>query len=183
MCKAGILSDGRQWLIRAVVRAPNGIRGMVRASLSTDFPERLTKARTVTVRWPDGRIEERVLESAAPYKNGLLLKFEGVDDRDVAETWRDVELVAPADELPALPEGEYYWHQLFGLRVVTVDGEEIGTIADILRTGSNDVYVTEKLVRGRRREGPLIPAIPDVIERVDPVEGVMVIRPLPGLLD
>jgi 16S rRNA processing protein RimM len=177
------LSDDPRYVIRAVVRAPHGIAGMVRASLNTDFPERLTEARRVCLRWPDGRLEERGLRSAAPYKNGLLLKFEGIDDRDAAETLREVELVAPFEELPKLPEGEYYWHQLRGLRVVTTEGEEVGVIADILRTGSNDVYVTEKLVRGRRREGPLIPAIPDVVERVDPEEGVMVIRPLPGLLD
>lgn len=153
---------------------------MVRAILSTDFPERVLEAARLTLRAGDGSLADYRLEHGDYYKSGVLLKLVGVDDRDAAEALRGAEIVARAEDLPPLPAGEYYWHQLVGLRVVTVDGEAVGTITEILRTGSNDVYVTE---RAPRRPGPLIPDIADVIERVDLAAGEVVIKPLPGLLD
>lgn len=179
------MADDRQWLVRGTIRAAHGIKGHVRASVSTDFPERVLKAKELTLRLPDGTIEVRALERAIVYKTGLMLKLAGVDDRDAAEALRGTQVVADKSELPALADDEIYWHQLMGLRVVTVDGQEVGEISDILRTGSNDVYVTElPSATGRgRRPGPLIPAIDDVLERVDLDAGVVVIRPMPGLLD
>ena len=179
------MTADREWVIRATVRAAHGIKGHVRASLSTDFPERVMDARELTMRLPDGRIEVRELERANVYKTGLLLKLRGIDDRTAAEALRGAEVVADRDELPALADDEIYWHQLIGLRVVTTDGREVGEITDILRTGSNDVYVTEiPSATGRgKRPGPLIPAIDDVLERVDPEGGQVIIRPMPGLLD
>jgi 16S rRNA processing protein RimM len=174
---------GGEWVTRATIRAAHGIRGYVRATLATDFPERLLAAKQVQLRRPSGAVETWAVERAEPYKQGILLKLAGIDDRTAAEGLAGCELVAPAAELPPLAAGEYYWHQLMGLRVVTEDGQEVGVIDDILRTGSNDVYVTAREVRGRRREGPLIPAIADVVARVDLDQRTMVIRPLPGLLE
>jgi 16S rRNA processing protein RimM len=167
-------------LVRGTVPTAHGIRGLVRLVLRTDFPERVVEAEQLTLRLPDGEVRSYRVERMEPYKEGLLAKLEGVDDRDAAEALRGAEVVARADELPELPEGEYYWHQLRGLTVVTTDGRRVGVIKDILRTGSNDVYVTQI---DRRREGPLIPAIPDVIERVDLQAGEVVIKPMPGLLE
>jgi 16S rRNA processing protein RimM len=173
-------SDAQPWVVRGVVRSVHGIRGLLRATLQTDFPERVLRARELTLRLPDGALCTVTLEQATPYKQGLLLKLAGVDDRTGAEQWRGAEIVARADDLPALAAGEYYWHQLVGLRVVTVTGAAVGVITDILRTGSNDVYVTE---RAPRQPGPLIPAIDEVLERVDLEAGEVVIRPMPGLLE
>ncbi|MBI5831114.1 MAG: 16S rRNA processing protein RimM [Armatimonadetes bacterium] len=175
----------REWIVRGKVSTAHGIQGQVRLALSTDFPERVLDAKELTLRLPDGSIEVRRLEKASVYKTGLMLKLAGIDDRNAAEALRGAEVVADKSELPALPDDEIYWHQLMGLRVVTVDGQEVGEITDILRTGSNDVYVTEvPSATGRgKRPGPLIPAIDDVLERVDPEAGVVIIRPMPGLLD
>lgn len=175
----------RDWIIRGRIVTAHGIRGQVRVTLSTDFPERVMEAKELTLRLPDGGIATYELEKASVYKTGLMLKLKGIEDRNAAEALRGAELVADKSALPALADDEIYWHQLMGLKVVTVDGQEVGVIADILRTGSNDVYVTEvPSATGRgKRPGPLIPAIDDVLERVDPEAGVVVIRPMPGLLD
>jgi 16S rRNA processing protein RimM len=78
------------------------------------------------------------------------------------------------------PPGDdtYYWFQLIGLRVVTTAGEELGEIAEIITTGSNEVFV----VRGPRGE-LLIPAIEDVVQEVDIAGGRILIDPITGLLD
>jgi 16S rRNA processing protein RimM len=69
-------------------------------------------------------------------------------------------------------------HELIGLRVVTNTGQELGTIGDVISTGANDVWV----VPGSNGE-LMIPAIADVIERVDTAAGVVIITPLMGMLD
>jgi 16S rRNA processing protein RimM len=76
-----------------------------------------------------------------------------------------------------LPEDEYYPHELIGLDVTTVEGEELGKVSDILLTNANDVYV----VVGARGQ-ILLPAIADVIERVDLEMGEIVITPMQGLI-
>ena len=78
--------------------------------------------------------------------------------------------------VPSLPEGEYFHYQLLGLRVLTEEGEDLGRLNEILETGSNDVYVVSN-----DTVELLIPALTDVIRKVDLDEGVMVVRLLDGL--
>lgn len=162
------------WIVRGWVAGVHGLKGLLRVKLNTDFPERVREADRVWLRGPTGALREYNLVRATEHKQGLLVKLEGVDDRNVADALRGWQLVVRREELPALAEGEHYWHDLLGLRVVTEDGQAVGTIRDILRTGSNDVYVTE---------GPLIPATAEVVVGVDLDRGEMTIRPMPGLLD
>lgn len=161
------------YLVRARVIAPHGVKGLVKVAPCTDYPERLLAQTTWRLRTVAGVTEYRVA-GLDEYRGGWLVKFAGIDDRDGADGLRGAEVVVDEADLPPLPAGEYYWHQLLGLRVVTTAGAPVGTIKEILRTGSNEVYVTE---------GPLIPAIDQVIERVDLTAGEVVIRPLPGLLE
>jgi 16S rRNA processing protein RimM len=75
-----------------------------------------------------------------------------------------------------LPRGRFYWHQIVGLRVVTVDGRALGTVKEILETGANDVYLVET-----DRGELLLPAIKDVVKEIAPERGVMVVELLPGM--
>ena len=70
-------------------------------------------------------------------------------------------IAVPRSELPPLPEGEYYWQDLLGLRVVNCEGVELGEVAEIFATGANDVLV----VRGERER--LIPFVEPVVVKVD----------------
>jgi 16S rRNA processing protein RimM len=80
--------------------------------------------------------------------------------------------------LPKPDEGEYYWADLIGLRVSTEAGDDLGTLREIIETGSNDVYV----VKGACREF-LIPATDDVVRGIDLDAGTMTVSPLEGMLD
>ena len=82
----------------------------------------------------------------------------------------------PEGEAWKLPRGRFYWHQIVGLRVVTTEGEEIGTVSEILETGANDVYV----VKGSGGER-LIPAIKQVVTEIAPERGEMVVSLIPGM--
>jgi len=108
-----------------------------------------------------------------------IVQFAGYESANAAELLRDTFVEIRAEDLPVLPAGEYYVHDLVGLRVVTTTGEAVGTLAEVLETGANDVY----LVRRAGRRDALIPAIADVVQAVDLAAGTLTIDPLPGLLD
>jgi 16S rRNA processing protein RimM len=92
---------------------------------------------------------------------GLVAELSGIQDRDQAADLIGKRIYVPAAQLPALPPGEYYWHQLQGLVVVTRDGAELGHVDHMLETGANDVMV----VRGEREL--LIPYTAQVVRSVD----------------
>lgn len=96
--------------------------------------------------------------SARPHGRTLVAKFEGCDDRDAAAALIDATIAVRRDQLPQLPPGEYYWTDLTGLTVVTLEGVELGTVDRLFSTGANDVIV----VRGERER--LIPFTRDHVE-------------------
>ena len=94
--------------------------------------------------------------------DGLLVRLEGIADRDAAAALRGSEVSLWRSQLPALEEGEYYWSDLEGLGVVTMDGAFLGVVERLFETGANDVMV----VRGERER--LIPFVMDeVVRRID----------------
>lgn len=157
------------------IAAVFGVKGEVKVTLATDFPERFQGLETVYL-GPDAR-PVRML-SSRPHQDNLLVRLEGYDDRDAAQTLQGLWIQVPQADILPLGEGEHYVFQLVGLRVLTTDGRDLGVIEEILSTPANDVFV----VRGEAGE-VLIPYINDVIaeERLD--AGEMIVHPLPGLLD
>lgn len=106
----------------------------------------------------------------------FVLKLEGIGDRDSALALVGREVFASALHLQSLPEGEYYWRELIGLQVLTEEGETLGRIQAVFPTGSNDVYVCG----GGKRE-ILLPAISEVVRKVDIQKGLITVRLLKGL--
>ena len=106
----------------------------------------------------------------------MVLKLEGIDTPAAAEGLSSQWLTSPAQDSPELSAGEFFHFQLLGLQVRTEEGEELGRLLEILQTGSNDVYRVEK--NGREL---LLPAISQVILRVDLSAGVMVVKLLEGM--
>ncbi len=104
------------------------------------------------------------------------LKLRGVDTRDAAAALRGAHVRVPLNQAAPLAEGRYYAAELVGVRVAAVDGEALGTVREVLVTGSNDVYV----VRGAGGE-LLIPAIADVVQAFDAERRVMTVDLLPGM--
>ena len=108
------------------------------------------------------------LQEARLYGSGILLKLGGYDDRTAATRLLGCDLAIRRDQLPALAAEEYYWMDLEGLRVLTVNGVELGRVERLFETGANDVIV----VAGERER--LIPFIRgDVVKRIDLEQGLM----------
>ncbi|HEX6864005.1 MAG TPA: ribosome maturation factor RimM, partial [Thermoanaerobaculia bacterium] len=105
------------------VLRPHGVRGEVVVEVLSDVPGRLAPGRSLRASWA-GRPQRTVtVESYRPHKSGALVRFAGAEDRDRAEELRDALLEVDRSEVPAAPEGTYYWYQLLGCRC-RVDGED-----------------------------------------------------------
>lgn len=169
-----------RYLLLGEILRPHGVRGEVRMRVLTEFPERITALEAVYVGTgpasPDVR-PYRVKHMRMHQAYGLL-KLDGVDDRNQAELLRDLFVMVPLEHAVPLEEGEFYLFQLIGLQVQTAEGEALGVLRDVIETGANDVYVVDSPAHGEI----LLPAIQDVIERIDIPAGVMIVNLIEGLL-
>lgn len=170
------LSTGadQDWLQIGRIAAPLGVRGEMKIDLDTDFPDRFQRLRTIYV---GDEHRPMAIAGARMHGNRVAIRLEDIADRDEAETLRGATLWVPRSEAVPLPEGHFYHDQILGLRVCTTDGQDLGTVIEILATGNNDVYVAHD---GRREV--LIPAIRDVVREIDVAEGRLVVEAVEGLL-
>jgi len=165
------------YLAIGFLRRPHGVRGEILMDVLTDFPERIQPGTPVYVGESHRPMK---IASRRETAKGMLISFEGITIREEVGAFRNQYLFVLAADRPPLPDGEYYHHQLIGLRVIHDEtGEPLGTIREILETGANDVYV----VRADTGKEILLPAIPSVRKKVDLARGEMTVHLLPGLLE
>lgn len=158
------------YLAVGFLRRPHGILGEMIMDVLTDFPERLKAGKSVFA----GEAHETLtIRSIRPHNAGVLIAFEGLMDCDVVGRFRNTTIYILTREIPELPEGEYYFHDLLGLNVVAENGDKVGVLVEILETGANDVYV----IRSITGKETLIPAVEEVILNIDLEQKVMRIRP------
>ena len=158
----------------------HGLYGELKVETYTDFPERFAPGARLLL---GEELEAITVESVRPHKNNLLIRLAEVEDRSAAEDLRGLWLYVPEADASTLEEGAYWIHDIVGLRVVTTEGQEIGTITDVFATGSNDVYVVRPQPGVNQDRELLLPAIEDVVEHVDLQQRTMVIHLLDGLID
>ncbi len=154
------------------ILGPHGLWGGLRIEVYTDVPHRFDAGNTLYI----GAYPYQVSESTSSNSGQLILSFHGITTQSQARTLIDQWITVPASEAPELPPGEFYHFQLLDLRVLTEEGEELGTVSDILETGSNDVYV----VSGASGE-ILVPAIADVVKDINLDQGIMLVSLPDGL--
>lgn len=139
-----------------------GVRGEVKLESWTEPRSGIFRYPSWILRTPSG--EERELTGARGRDTGkhVIATIPGIDDRDAAELARGTEIYVPREALPPPASGEYYWVDLEGLRVQTVDGVDLGRVVQMLSTGANDVM----LVQGERER--MLPFVqPDYVTAVD----------------
>ena len=160
-----------QYVVMGKLTSPYGVKGWLRVYSWTSPMEGILSYGTWLVEH-NGQRTPMTLLNGQRHGKGLVVRLEGVDSREAAERVAGATIWLKADELPALASDEYYWYQLEGLRVHTVDGVALGRVEYLFETGANDVLV----VRGEDRER-LIPFLPDdVIQRVDLEGGTMTVN-------
>ena len=157
--------DGR--IVIGRVGAAHGIQGDLRIIPLTDFPERFAALREVMV-----GDELLHVERVKPQGKNVLVRFREYAVREEAQKLTGRLLtVARADAAP-LDEGEYYVFDIVGLTVYDEEDNELGTVENVIRTGSNDVYA----VRAEDGREILIPALRTAVLAIDVPGGRMTVR-------
>ncbi|MGW1673474.1 ribosome maturation factor RimM [Streptomyces sp. NPDC002324] len=166
-------------LVVARIGRAHGIKGEVTVEVRTDEPELRLGPGAVLLTDP-ASTGPLTIETGRVHSGRLLLRFEGVRDRNAAEALRNTLLIAEVDpeELPE-EEDEYYDHQLMDLDVVTKDGVAVGRITEISHLPSQDLFIVE------RPDGSevMIPFVETIVTEIDLTEQRAVIDPPPGLID
>jgi 16S rRNA processing protein RimM len=164
--------------IGRVVNA-HGIRGELKVEILTDDPQRFELLSDVWIGLDGEEPLSIPIQSYRLHKRHLLLKLEGCDSRNAADTYRGLLIQIPMEEALPLADDEYYEHQVIGLAVWTVSGEHLGQVDEIIFTGANDVYVVRS--GDRPRHEILIPFLANVVLEIDLNAGRMVVELPEGL--
>lgn len=118
------------------------------------------------------------MEGTKYFKGNAILKLSGIDTIEEAENYKTKKIDIFEEDLPALEEGVYYVKDLLGLTVETEEGEKLGKIIDVFKTGSNDVYT----VKQTDDKEIYLPAIKDVVQKIDLKEKKVTVKLIEGLL-
>lgn len=126
-------------------------------------------------------VEDRltVIENIRAQKNMVILKLEGADDRNAAEALRGKELYITEDDLPELPEGQYYVRDLIGMSVTEEDGNLLGHVTDVLQNTAQDIFEVES-ENGKKL---LIPKVDQFVLDIDAEKREITVRLIEGMLD
>ena len=169
-------------LVVGRIAKAHGITGEVVVEVRTDDPEeRFAVGKRLRLRNPRRGPDREVTVSAVrPHSGRLLLRLDGVADRDSAETLRGSLFVVDSADLPPIEDpDEFYDHQLEGLTVRTADDEIVGTVTEVLHTPGAELLS----VRGESGAEVLVPFVSDIVTSVSLSDGVVRIDPPEGLLD
>ncbi|MBR3722035.1 MAG: 16S rRNA processing protein RimM [Selenomonadaceae bacterium] len=158
-------SQSEDRIVVGKIGAPHGVRGTFRVYALTDFPERFFEMKEIRA----GK-ETFAIESVKEDNKSLLMKFARVDTREDAALLNGRLLTVDRKDAAPLEEGEYYTFDIVGLNVFDLSGENLGKVTNVLRTGSNDVYV----VNDAEGKEILIPALKKVVKAIDIEAGKMV---------
>jgi len=173
--KSGSPAAGEpEYLLVGRIKRPHGLHGDVLMEILTDFPERLKRDGAVHLGVDQ---ERKVIASTRSHAQGLLIRFEGIESPEGAGGLRNQAVYVRTAELPQLPAGQAYHHQLLGSKIMDDQGTHLGELAEILETGANDVYV----IRQPGGTELLLPAIEGVILQADLANRTVVVRVPIGL--
>lgn len=176
--------DTAEFLLVGRVRKAHGIRGELVVELLTDAPGAVyAPGRRLFAGTADGGLDPRgetlVVKQASPFKGGLIVHFEGIEDRTQAELWRERYILAPAADVPPPAEDEIYLHELIGMRMTFADGEPLGDVVAYYELPQGIVL---EVKRGKGAT-VLIPFSEQVVNEVDENARLIRVTPPEGLLD
>mgnify|MGYP000200056766 FL=1 len=155
----------------------SGLKGVMKVKPFTDDITKFSNLKTIYVSIKK-ELKEFEIEQARFSKNMVFLKLKGIDTVEQAEDYRNLYLKIKRNKDEKLEKDSYYIVDILGCKIITDEGKELGNIADVFSTGSNDVYV----VKDELGKQVLLPAIKDVIKKVDISNKVITVHLLEGLL-
>jgi 16S rRNA processing protein RimM len=159
----------------------HGIHGAVKILSYAESTDSYTARDSIIVQNAAGEQTSYHLLDCRPHKKILRVTLDQVTTRDQAEALVGSGVYVPRDSLPPLEEDAYYWRDLIGITVLTVQGEDLGRIEQIIPTGANDVYVVRSRATPDHPKEILIPAVSSVIIEIDTDRNRMIVDLPDGL--
>jgi len=172
------MANAKKRLTVGKITSPFGVKGWVKIFSYTDPKENIFDYQPWVVETPEGA---RTIEVDQWQRHGkaLIAHIAGVDDRDKAIQYCQLECSVEQELLPELEDGEYYWSQLQGLKVVTQyngSNQVLGKVQTLLETGANDVLVVRSCDGSIDDRERLIPYVPEqYILTIDVAGGEMLV--------
>ncbi len=154
----------------------SGLKGVVKVNPFTDDMSRFEELKKVFIE-KNKELTEYEIEEVRYHKNQVLLKFKNIDSIEEAEKFRNCYIKISRKDAKKLPEDTYFIVDLIDINVYLENNEYVGKIIDVFSTGSNDVYV----IKREENSDLLIPAIKDVVKKVDIKNKKMIINLIKGL--
>ena len=155
----------------------SGLKGVVKVKPFTDDITKFNNFKTIYIEIKK-ELKEFEIENVRFSKNMIFLKLKGIDTIEDAENYRNLYLKVKRDKEEKLEEGSYYIVDIIGCRVFSEENENLGKVDDVFSTGSNDVYV----IKSDDGKQILIPAIKDVIKKVDIQNKEIIVHLIEGLI-
>ncbi len=168
-----------EYVVIGIVTKPHGIKGTLKIRPLTDEPMRFQELSELYLTVDDKRTRFEI-DKAQVSNDYVLLKLKGIDDRNQAEHWRQYGVEIPREWVRELPEGQFYYYELMGLKGFLPDGTFLGTLNDIISNPGQDVYV---FLNPDDDKETLVPAVPEWILNMDIEKGTITIADVPGLLE
>lgn len=151
----------KDWLVIGRFTAPYGIKGWLKVLSHTEPMENIGEYEPIWIAEGNGW-KPIALKRVQSHGKGLVAQIAGCDDRTQAEQFIGRDIAIQRNQLPKLPQGEYYWSELEGLEVFTLQGQKLGSIDHLLETGANDVMVVKPSPGSVDDQERLIPYVPEI---------------------
>ncbi|WWO95638.1 MAG: ribosome maturation factor RimM [Candidatus Dasytiphilus stammeri] len=147
------------------ISSPYGIRGWLKINSYTDKKENIISYQPWIIHL-NNEYHEIELEDWKNCQSSFIIKIKGYNTRDESQKFSNTNIIGDSSLFPLLEDGEYYWTELIGCHVITKEGWNVGTVLELLSTGSNDVLVVSSLIKNKKKL--LIPFInQEVIKNID----------------
>ncbi|MDW5376248.1 ribosome maturation factor RimM [Halomonas sp. HP20-15] len=152
------------YVVLGKLTSPYGVKGWLKVYSYTSPMDGILEYPEWVVVQRGERVTRRLIQGRRQGK-GLVASLEGIDSREQAELLAGAEILLPKQTLPTLDAGDYYWYQLEGLRVVTLQDVDLGYVNYLFETGANDVLVVQGDERSLDGKERLLPFLPDEVIR------------------
>jgi 16S rRNA processing protein RimM len=164
-------------ILVAAIAGAFGVKGLVRLKSFTADPEAVGEYGPLSTEDGTGQFDVELVQTV---KNGFAAKLSGVATKEQADALRGIQLFAPRDRLPALPDDEFYHADLIGLSVFDAGGQALGKIKAIQNHGAGDLLEVEP---GAGKQSVLVPFTLAIVPTVDLASGRVIIDAPDGLFD
>jgi 16S rRNA processing protein RimM len=152
------------FLLIGKITGAHGIKGTSKAFFSSESLFAFESDSLILLKNPEGLEKTYEIKWVKPHGRGFLLSLKGISCREEAKALIGSELFIKKEKLPELADGTYYWFDIIGLAVYTIEDKYLGRVESIIPTGSNDVYVVKDKAGNSE---VLIPALESVVKKID----------------